>query len=221
MIAYFQQVVFLCIALLMCLSVQSAQFIDPGYLPQKQGGNISLGLRNTISLFNDGNPNSIGTGVGGHFRVQISNRVNTEWYADVFTSDIRKVAHRTDYHIGWSLMYYIIDPKGFNRKLTPYVIGGHCFDVTEIKINGPSGDKGSRFSSMVQCGIGTHYNISPKVDLSLAAQYGFHLGKELHLEEAEDGSLSIEKHKHAGWQGHLLISISVNYKIMKLWNRKK
>ena len=186
---------------------------------EKQGGNFSLGMRNTISFFNDGDPKGIGTCIGGHFRLQVANRVNTEWYADIFTSSIKKIAHRNDYHIGWSVMYYIIDPRGFERKLTPYVLAGHCFDITSIKINGVNGSTGSRFSSMVQCGIGTHYNITPKVDLSFTAQYGFHLGKELDLEE-EEGVYKIVTQKNAGWQGHLMISISVNYKIVKLWKRK-
>ncbi len=188
---------------------------------EKQGGNFSLGMRNTISFFNDGDPKGIGTGIGGHYRLQVANRVNTEWYADIFTSSIKKIAHRSDYHIGWSVMYYIIDPRGFERKLTPYVLAGHCFDITTIKINGANGSKGSRFSSEVQCGIGTHYNITPKVDVSFTAQYGFHLGKELDLEEDEEGLYKIVTQKNAGWQGHLMISVSVNYKIVKLWKRKK
>ncbi len=64
---------------------------------EKQGGNVSLGMRNTISFFNDGDPKAIGTGIGGHFRLQVANRVNTEFYADVFSSNIRNKAHRYDY----------------------------------------------------------------------------------------------------------------------------
>ena len=220
-----RQVVSICIVLLISLPIlafnKAKQTVGKQIIYEKQGGNFSLGMRNTVSFFNDGDPKGIGTGIGGHFRLQITNRVNTEWYADVFTSNIRNIAHRNDYHIGWSVMYYIIDPKSFNRKLTPYILAGHCFDVNTVKINGPNGQQASRFSSMVQCGIGTHYNISPRADISFTAQYGFHLGKELEIEENEEGDLSIEKHKHAGWQGHLLISISINYKLAKIWNRKK
>lgn len=188
---------------------------------EKQGGNFSLGMRNTISFFNDGDPKSIGTGVGGHFRLQLVDRVNTEWYADIFMSNIRNIAYRTDYHIGWSVMYYLIDPMAFHRKLTPYVVAGHCFDETVIKITGENGSSGKRFSSEVQAGIGCHYNITPRFDISVTTQYGFHLGRELDIMEHPDGSLTIEKEKNAGWQGHLMISISANYKIFKLWNRKK
>jgi len=73
----------------------------------------------------------------------------------------------------------------------------------------------------VQGGLGVSYNVTPKFDISMTAQYGFHLGKELDLEEHADGTLAIETQRNTGWQGHLMISISANYKIFKLWNRKK
>lgn len=187
----------------------------------KQGGNFSLGVRNVISAFNHGDPREIGTGIGGHFRLQVVDRVNTEWYADVIPANIKNKAHRMDYHIGWSVMYYVIDPRAFNRKFTPYVVAGHCFDWTTIKLNGTEAPQSkTRFSSAVQAGIGCHYNVTPRFDITLTTQYMFHLGKELHAHEEEDGSMFIEEHKHAGWEGHLLISIGVNYKIAQLWKPK-
>jgi hypothetical protein len=187
----------------------------------KQGGTFSLGIRNTFSTFSDGDPKAFGSGIGGHFRLQVIDRVNTEWYADYITSNIYNQAHRDDYHIGWSVMYYLIKTKGFTRKLTPYVVAGHCFDLTSIKINGENGERASRFSTAVQAGIGCHYNITPKFDISLCAQYMLHLGKELDAERQADGTLALETHKNAGWEGHLLISLSMNYKIAQLWKPKK
>ena len=187
---------------------------------KKQGGNLSLGLRNTFGTFSHGNPKEVGTGVGGHFRLQLVDRVNTEWYADVLPTNIHNKANRMDYHVGWSVMYYLIPPRGFNRKFTPYVVAGHCFDYTRIIINGENGESKGRWSSAVQAGIGCHYNVTPKFDISLTTQYMLHLGKELHAHEEEDGSIEIEEHKNAGWEGHLLISLSVNYKFLKLWKPK-
>jgi hypothetical protein len=187
----------------------------------KQGGNFSLGIRNVISAFNHGDPGEIGTGIGAHFRIQAVDRVNTEWYADVIPANIKNKAHRMDFHIGWSVMYYLINPKGFHRKLTPYVLAGHCFDWTSIKLNGPNAPPATgRFSSAVQAGIGCHYNVTPRFDLTLTAQYMFHLGKEIHAHENKNGNMEIEIHKNAGWEGHLLISIGVNYKIAQLWQPK-
>jgi hypothetical protein len=187
----------------------------------KQGGNFSVGFRNTYSLFSHGDPRELGGGVGAHARVQVIDRVNTEWFLDVLSSNIKNKAHRTDVHVGWSVMFYLLDPKAFNRKLTPYIVAGHCFDETIIKVNGANGQKASRFSSAVQAGLGCHYNITPRFDVSLAAQYMLHLGKELHAHEEEDGSIELETHKNAGWEGHLLVSLSVNYKFLQLWKPKK
>ncbi len=187
-----------------------------------QAGAFSLGLRNTLSFFNHGNPKEIGTGIGAHFRILVVDRVNTEWFADFLPANVFNRAHRLDYHIGWSVMFYLIRTHAFQRKFTPYVLAGNCFDYTFIRMNGADAPPGrKRFSSAVQAGIGCHYNITPRFDLSLTTQYMIHLGKELHAEQQEDGSVVIEEHKHAGWEGHLLISLSLNYKIAQLWNPKR
>jgi hypothetical protein len=48
-----------------------------------------------------------------------------------------------------------------------------------------------------------------------------HLGNELHAHVEDDGEVHIEEHQNAGWEGHLLVSISANYKIARLWKSKK
>lgn len=208
---------------LLAITLQAKQSQDSLKIQyEKQGGNLSLGVRSTVSAFNHGDPKEWGYGLGGHFRLQLIDRLNTEWYADILSNDIKGKAHRYDYHIGWSVMFYIIDPKGFNRKLTPFVEAGHCFDLTRIRLNGPEAPKAQqRLSSAVQMGLGCHYNITPKFDITLKAQYMLHLGKELHAHEEEDGSIEIEEHKNAGWEGHLLVTLSFNYKFLKLWKPKK
>lgn len=182
----------------------------------RQGGNFSLGVRTTVSTFGHGSWKETGYGAGGHFRLQLNNRINTEWFLDFIHTDIARVANRKDYHIGWSVMYYLIDPKDFKRPVTPYVVAGHCFDHTRIAPNGRSGEAQRRGSSAVQMGLGTHFNITPKFDISLTCQYMLHLGKELHA-HVEGNEVHIEKHDNAGWEGHLLISVSANYKFMRLW----
>jgi len=186
---------------------------------KKQGGNFSLGMRSTLSAFSDGARSNPGYGAGGHFRLQLTNRVNTEWFLDVFSTNIENQAHRMDYHIGWSVMYYIIDPKAFTRKVTPYAVAGHCFDYTNIRVN-RTGAEQSRGSTAVQAGMGFHYNITPRFDISPELQYMLHLGKDLHAHVTNEG-VEIEQHEHAGWEGHLLFNISINYKFAKLWNREK
>ncbi len=199
---------------------QPKHFKTDNSLYEKQGGNLSIGLRNTLSTFNHGNWAQVGTGVGGQLRLQLTDRVNTEWYGDVISNNVENIAHRYDYHVGWSVMYYFLHPRGFQRKFTPYIVAGHCFDFTQIKLNGEKNPAHSRWSSAVQMGIGCSYNITPKFDITLVSQYMLHLGKELHAHAEEDGSLHVEEHKNAGWEGHLLFTLSFNYKFLKLWKPK-
>lgn len=190
-------------------------------LPPNTSGMFSLGVRSTVSLFSHGSLDEIGYGAGAHFRLQMHDRINTEWYMDVLNTDIGHVAGRMDYHIGWSVMFYVIHPRGFTRPVTPFVEAGHCFDYTVITPNGRVNESVGNFSSAVQMGAGAHFNITPRLDISLKCQYMLHLGKELHAHVHDDGELEIEQHNNAGWEGHLLVTISANYKIARLWKSKK
>ena len=52
---------------------------------KSKSGTLELGMRNTLSLFeNDGHT---GIGVGGQFRLWVSKKLNTEWYADYIKTD--------------------------------------------------------------------------------------------------------------------------------------
>src|SRR5260221_10713168 len=93
---------------------------------KKSSGTFSLGTRNTISMFND--DAAVGKGIGGQFRLQFCDRINTEWYADYITSKNGHYTFRNDYHIGWSVMYYPGNNIHFETFLQPYIIAGHCFD---------------------------------------------------------------------------------------------
>lgn len=67
-----------------------------------RGGTVSLGVRSTVSTFNSHHDEGTGLGVGGQFRIQFADRVNSDWFFDYIKSDIGNFASRTDYHIGWS-----------------------------------------------------------------------------------------------------------------------
>lgn len=190
------------------------QFFD------QNAGRFSLGIRNTVNVFFI-SPKDIGTGAGGSFRLQLLNRLNTEWFADVITSNLKGQANRMDAHIGWNVMFYLLDPKGFNRKFVPFIAAGHCFDYTGIKLNGENQKRVEKWTSAVQMSLGCHYNITPKFDISLSSLYDLHLGKELDTEIGPDGNVYIEHHKNAGWEGHIMFIISAHYKICQLWKPKK
>ena len=181
---------------------------------QNSGGNFQLGARSTISLFNDGNTDDFGKGIGGQFRIQLAERINTDWFFDYLTSDIGNLANRTDYHIGWSVLFY---PYLKNRQLfKPYFLAGHCFDYSLMKENINSSNHANRFSSAVQAGIGTHIRINERLDLSLTSQYMFHLGD--HIDPIiSNGNVYFDIQKGASLEGHLLTTVSINYKIANLW----
>ena len=182
-------------------------------------GRFTLGVRSTTSLFSHDN-GAPGFGGGGQFRILVHERINTEWFADVIFTDIGGLAKRQDYHIGWSVMFYLMKPKNFQRKFLPYVLAGNCFDYTRVMVNSRPGSDYGKFSSAVQMGFGLHYNITPRWDVSFTTQYMWHLGGELHT-EVENGDIQVEEHNQVSFEGHLLLTLSINYKLAQLWKRKK
>ena len=75
---------------------QEKRKLDP------ESGYFQLGVRNTVSAFSDDGAH--GFGYGGQFRIRISKRMNTDWFADYITTDIGGIARRVDEHIGWSVV---------------------------------------------------------------------------------------------------------------------
>lgn len=177
------------------------------------GGTFGLGVRSTVSLFNHGETENIGTGVGGQFRLQFAEKVNSDWFFDYLTSNVDELAHRSDYHIGWSVLYY---PTTRPVKIRPYVLAGHCFDYTRITDNFDQNHFLERWSSAVQGGIGSHFNLSNRFDISMTAQYMIHLGNDIHAEQ-ENGTTVFREEKGASLEGHLLVNVSLTYKIADLW----
>jgi hypothetical protein len=192
----------------------------------RPGGQFSLGVRTTTSLFSD--ESGTGTGFGGQFRIRLLHLLNTEWFADYITSDIGGgLGNRTDYHIGWSVMFYpsFIYRNNERLKLQPYLLAGHCFDKTRFESNLFSENNvATRWSSAVQCGIGFHLPLHERVDFSLSGQYMMHFGKELepHVRENAAGQeyLYFDEHPVEGLEGHLLVTFSLNFRIADLWSNR-
>jgi opacity protein-like surface antigen len=187
----------------------------------KESGYFQLGVRNTLSAFSD--DGETGFGYGGQFRIRVLSRVNTDWFADYITTDIGGIARRNDLHIGWSVLTYPLNYETTQGKLTPYILAGHCFDYTKVSKNN-SGFYKDKWSSAVQAGLGAHYNITDRMDISLTAQYMMHLGYDIHAEVYElDGKkdVFIEKEKNRGVEGHLLINMSLNVKLFDMWDQHK
>lgn len=184
--------------------------------PEAPGGRLMLGMRSTMSTFSDESSNGIG--VGGQFRLRVSKQLNTEWFADYIKSDIEGLANREDAHIGWSVMFYMLDMADQDRRLHPYVLGGHCFDHTKVENNLTSL---SRWSSAVHMGLGSHLRLTKRTDLSLSGQYMIHLGDDIVAEDKFMDAYGNEnlriKREDLGLEGHLFLTLSVNILVADLW----
>lgn len=187
-------------------------------------GDFSLGMRNTTSAFTDAG--SVGMGAGGEFRIRLAKHINTEWFADYIGTDIQHLGYRRDGHIGWSVLFYLDKDPLTVGKITPYVLAGHCFDYTKVFSEWPGINPAERWSSAVQAGFGIHYNITNRCDVSLLAQYMLHLGTHIETNEPMDiitGQTYLNIYKESGLslEGHLLITLSVNYCLGHLWGKKQ
>jgi hypothetical protein len=189
--------------------------------PYVQKGQFSMGIRQTTSLF--GHDKIPGLGVGGQMRWQIFDYLSTEWFTDWITIDLDGAGTRNNAHIGWSVMFY---PTRKGRVI-PYAIAGHCFDFAKViplsnEYLDRSGDVITRWSSAIQAGLGSHFYLTDRFEISLSAQYMLHLGDHLDYELTNTPSGSyLETQEHttgqAATEGHLLISASMNFKIADLW----
>jgi hypothetical protein len=189
-------------------------------LKKNEAGIFQLGARSTSSMFNDGGTDNFGLGLGGQFRLQLAERINTDWFFDYLTSDIGTVGNRSDYHIGWSVLYYPYLKKENDvvksTLLKPFILAGHCFDYSRFVENKNTSNLQERWSSAVQAGIGTHINLNKRLDLTIMTQYMIHLGNHIHA-DVIGNALQISEEHGASLEGHLLTTISINYKIADLW----
>lgn len=180
---------------------------------EDNAGWLSLGARSTISLFDH---DGTGIGTGGQFRIQLSNKVNTDWFADYISINVDDKVRSDYYHIGWSVLFYPISEK---KLIQPYIVAGHCFDYNKkTSIQNPE-ISFDRWGSAVQAGIGTHFNLTDRFDISFTSQYMIHLTNQLEVDVHENGEIHIHEHEEASLEGHLLTTISLNYKIVKLWKK--
>ncbi len=180
-------------------------------------GWLSLGVRSTSSVFSD---DGFGTGSGAQFRIQLSNQVNTDWFADYIMVNADKGVRSEFYHIGWSVVFYPFPQMNYPEyKLQPFILAGHCFDYNKKTVLQHPEINKDRWGSAAQAGIGTHINLTQRFDVTLMTQYMFHLTKELEAEKNLEGIYTIEESPGSALEGHLLATVGLNYKIFKLWKR--
>ncbi len=194
-------------------------------------GEFSFGARTTGSLFSSSG-NYLGIGAGGQIRYRVDEKLNTEWFGDWMATDVGGLGQRHDAHIGESMIIYPGKQSGRKNSFTPYVIGGFCGDYTIIETN-LYFDAGQneylkvskdRWSFATQLGLGTHYNITEKFDVSFTAQYMIHFGSDIDADILTDNNgqkyLQIHQGKENALEGHLLFTISANFVIVDFRKNK-
>lgn len=178
-------------------------------------GYFSLGGRSTLSAFSD---EGSGIGTGGQFRIQLADQLNTEWFADYITINVKDKVRSDYYHIGWSVMFYPFKQLKYPKLIQPYILAGHCFDYNRMtQISDPTNTK-DRWGSAVQAGLACHFNLTDRFDVTLISQYMIHFTESLHA-EFDNNNVTIRKEKESALQGHLLTTVSLNYKLFKLWKK--
>ena len=115
-------------------------------------------------------------------------------------------------------MYYPGRTVNFSKLLQPYLIAGHCFDYSKVAEQYNKSNNPTRASMATQAGIGTHINITDRLDCSLSSQYMVHFGKDIRTTIAQ-GEVFIEKMPYTHMHGHLLMAVSFNYKFVRLWGK--
>jgi len=190
-----------------CLSAQTTDF---------KGGKFGLGMRHRLNVFGD--EGIVGVGAGGHFKLSVSPRVNTEWFVDLIQSQGNGDIIRRDYHIGWAVQFAL--PKdGFgSHKFVPYLIGGQCFDLTKVGFRGQY-ESPLVFSAAAQAGLGVSHFMTPALELNLQSHYMVHLGKHVHANLDGNGIGHVDIDRGTELAGHWLTTFSFTVYFLRLWNR--
>jgi hypothetical protein len=199
-----------------CLLFAGCSFAQELPVKGTYGGILAVGQRTTFSTFNANGDERSALGIGGQFRVRLSDRINTEWFFDYLPAT-NTYTRREDYHIGWSVLYYLREAP--RPKWQPYLLAGHCFDYTHHVDLADRNNQIKRWSSAIQAGVGNHFNLTPRLDLSVMAQYMLHLGTHVHS-HVHDGAVMFATEKGGVMEGHLLLTVGINYAIADLWGGK-
>jgi len=189
----------------------------------EKSGYFSVTSRTSISMWGLNQWKLSGLGKGTAFRIQISDRLNTEWYGDFIKTQYKGKVYRWDRHLTNSIMFYFKKPDTLKHKFHPFISASvFCLDFTHIESIGPGGQSMQRFSLSQQFGIGSHFFLTERADLSVYMQYYNHLGNDIHIEELADGTIQLEEHRgRISLEGHMFFVFSAGYRIGDLWGKNK
>lgn len=217
--------------LICCIAIVPASAQNEQSPFDKETGEVELGIRSTLSLFDE--EFNLGIGYGGQIRFRAGKRIQTEWYADYIKTKVPNFGHRETVHIGWSVLMYPFNTISVKSSAVPYLLAGHCFDYAKLEESHTAGVvddhehdyvNEKRLSSAVQMGLGSHFYLADNFNLSISAQYMYHIGNELTVKSGETEIESGHDHLFGNkpnvlLEGHVLVTASLNFYIADLVKR--
>jgi len=186
-----------------------------------ESGYFSITQRTSISLWGLNEWRLTGLGKGTAFRIQLTKRLNTEWYGDVIKTEYKGKVVRRDRHLTNSLMFYLREPDTSKLQIfRPFISASiFCLDFTRLDEVKPGGQSMSRFSFSQQFGIGSHFFFTDRADISIYMQYYNHLGNDVHIDD-RNGHIHLEAVKERiSLEGHMFMVFSVGYRFGDLWGK--
>jgi len=190
-------------------------------------GFLSVGARNCFSSFFSQGKAYVGTGAGGEFALRITKDFNSHYFADWIVSNVNNLAQRFDFHSGFSMMPTVFSPHVGKKQLSMFPLAGICIDYTKMSIT-TGRDSATlpryveRYSFAVQAGFGVTLPVSRKLDVSLEAHYMLHIGTCVGI-NIKDNDVRLLEMQPAGnlcLEGHYVLAVSMDYKLIRLWGRK-
>jgi len=186
---------------------------------------ISFGARSCTSIFFSNGKRYVGTGAGGQFGAQITPHFNSHYFADWIVSNIDNNAQRIDFHSGFSMMPAVLTPKIKSTPVSIFPLGGICIDYTRFTITTGKNSTGGprkldRYSFAVQAGAGATFGVTPRLDFSVQGHYMVHIGTDIDM-KLDGDNVTLIRENGTNLEGHFVVAVSMDYKLIKIWNPKK
>lgn len=180
-------------------------------------GLLSLGLAGQTASLLHQEDYQAPIGVGANFRLQLHNRINTEWALHYMQADFGEQAFRKDIFISANALFYPFPGnEDFEESWRPFISLGGSMNYGALEANANPSNQVDRWNPAIALGLGTHLNLTPKFDLSFSTQYMLEFGEELSWQN-NNGRLLLLSQPSEKVEQRFLFSLSLNYKIADLW----
>ena len=123
------------------------------------------------------------------------------------------------------MMPQVFSPSLGKKHLAVFPLAGFCIDYTRFKIttgknitHGPTAVE--RYSFSAQVGCGATLPVSKRLNFSLETHYMLHVGTDVDI-DIEGDNERLFKVKGTNIEGHFVFALSMDYKLISLWGRKR